>query len=115
VQRVEVVSLQRGREIPDGLEPRLVKNLGCSDVVDGTLLAPLRTAVIEGGSMDWNQIQGQWKQLKGKAKIKWGKLTDDEIDVVEGRRDELVGKIQQRYGIAKDQAEREVDDWMKEF
>jgi uncharacterized protein YjbJ (UPF0337 family) len=65
--------------------------------------------------MDWNQIQGQWKQLKGKAKIKWGKLTDDEIDVVEGRRDELVGKIQQRYGIAKDQAERQVDDWIKEF
>lgn len=65
--------------------------------------------------MDWNQIQGQWKQLKGKAKIKWGKLTDDEIDVIEGRRDELVGKIQQRYGIAKDQAEREVDDWMREF
>jgi uncharacterized protein YjbJ (UPF0337 family) len=65
--------------------------------------------------MDWNQIQGQWKQLKGKAKMKWGKLTDDEIDVVEGRRDELVGKIQQRYGIARDQAQREVDDWMKEF
>ena len=43
------------------------------------------------------------------------KLTDDEIDVVEGRRDELVGKIQQRYGIAKDQAERQVDDWIKEF
>jgi uncharacterized protein YjbJ (UPF0337 family) len=65
--------------------------------------------------MDWNQIQWQWKQLKGKAKTKWGKLTDDEIDVVEGRRDDLVGKIQQRYVIAKEQAEREVDDWMREF
>ena len=65
--------------------------------------------------MNWDRIEGNWKQLKGKAKIKWGKLTDDEIDVVEGRRDELVGKIQQRYGIAKDQAERQVDDWIKEF
>jgi uncharacterized protein YjbJ (UPF0337 family) len=69
----------------------------------------------EEARMDWNQIQGQWKQVKGKAKAKWGKLTDDEIDIVEGRRDELVGKIQQRYGIAKDQAEKEVDDWMREF
>jgi uncharacterized protein YjbJ (UPF0337 family) len=65
--------------------------------------------------MNWNQIAGQWKQVKGKAKTRWGKLTDDEIDVIEGKRDQLVGKIQQRYGIAKDQAEREVDDWMKEF
>jgi uncharacterized protein YjbJ (UPF0337 family) len=69
----------------------------------------------EAQTMNWNQIEGQWKQVKGKAKAKWGKLTDDEIDVIEGKRDQLVGKIQQRYGIAKDQAEREVDDWMKEF
>jgi uncharacterized protein YjbJ (UPF0337 family) len=65
--------------------------------------------------MDWNQISGQWKQVKGRAKVKWGKLTDDEIDVVEGKRDQLVGKVQQRYGIAKDQAEREVDDWMRDL
>ena len=51
--------------------------------------------------MDWNQIQGQWKQLKGKAKIEWGKLTDDEIDVIEGRREELVGKIQQLTALQK--------------
>lgn len=65
--------------------------------------------------MDWNQVQGSWKQFKGKAKIKWGKLTDDEIDVIEGKREQLVGKIQQRYGVSKDKAEKEVDDWIKEF
>jgi len=65
--------------------------------------------------MNWDQVSGQWKQIKGRAKVKWGKLTDDELDVVEGKRDQLVGKIQERYGIAKDKAEKEVDDWMKEF
>lgn len=65
--------------------------------------------------MDWNQVQGQWKQIKGKAKVKWGKLTDDEIDVIEGRRDQLIGKIQQRYGVKKEEAERQVDDWLREF
>jgi uncharacterized protein YjbJ (UPF0337 family) len=65
--------------------------------------------------MNWDQVSGQWKQIKGKAKVKWGRLTDDELDVVEGKRDQLVGKIQERYGIAKDKAEKEVDDWMKEF
>ena len=65
--------------------------------------------------MNWDQIAGQWKQIKGKAKTKWGKLTDDEIDVIEGKRDQLVGKIQQRYGIDKDKAEKEVDEWTREF
>ncbi len=65
--------------------------------------------------MNWDQVSGQWKQIKGRAKVKWGRLTDDELDIVEGKRDQLVGKIQERYGIAKDKAEKEVDDWMKEF
>jgi uncharacterized protein YjbJ (UPF0337 family) len=65
--------------------------------------------------MNWDQISGQWKQVKGKAKEKWGKLTDDEIDVIEGKRDQLVGKIQERYGVAKDQAEKDVDNWAKHF
>jgi uncharacterized protein YjbJ (UPF0337 family) len=56
--------------------------------------------------MDWN-----WKQVKGKVKEKWGKLTDDELDKMNGRRDQLEGKIQERYGIAKDQAKKDVDDW----
>lgn len=65
--------------------------------------------------MNWDQVSGQWKQYKGKAKEKWGKLTDDEIDVVQGHRDQLVGKIQQKYGIGKEEAERQVDDWAKGF
>ena len=63
--------------------------------------------------MNWDTISGQWKQLKGKAKEKWGKLTDDELDVVGGKRDQLIGKIQERYGMQKDQAEKEVDQWIK--
>ena len=53
--------------------------------------------------MDWNRVEGNWKQVKGKVKEKWGKLTDDDLDVVAGKRDQLEGKIQERYGIAKDQ------------
>ncbi|HSN57812.1 MAG TPA: CsbD family protein [Candidatus Sulfomarinibacteraceae bacterium] len=61
--------------------------------------------------MNWDQIEGKWKQLKGEAKRQWGKLTDDDLDVIEGNRDKLVGKIQERYGVAKDEAERRVDRW----
>jgi uncharacterized protein YjbJ (UPF0337 family) len=61
--------------------------------------------------MNWDQVQGKWKQVKGDAKTRWGKLTDDDLDVAGGQRDQLVGRIQERYGIAKDQAQKEVDDW----
>ncbi|EKZ6362235.1 TPA: CsbD family protein [Klebsiella aerogenes] len=61
--------------------------------------------------MNKDEISGSWKQLKGKAKEQWGKLTDDDMTVIEGKRDQLVGKIQERYGYAKDQAEKEVSDW----
>jgi len=63
--------------------------------------------------MNWDRIEGNWKQFSGKAQQQWGKLTNDDLDVVEGRRQELVGKIQERYGIGKDEAERQVDTWMK--
>jgi len=65
--------------------------------------------------MDWNQIEGNWKQFKGKAKQQWGKLTDDQFDVIAGKRDQLVGKIQEAYGIAKDEAERQVNEWEARF
>ena len=61
--------------------------------------------------MAWDRVQGNWNQFRGKAKEQWGKLTDDELDIVEGRRDILAGKIQKAYGVAKDEAERQVDAW----
>jgi uncharacterized protein YjbJ (UPF0337 family) len=61
--------------------------------------------------MDWNRVEGYWKQAKGKVKEKWGKLTDDDLTTINGRRDQLEGKIQERYGLAKDQVKRDVDDW----
>jgi uncharacterized protein YjbJ (UPF0337 family) len=61
--------------------------------------------------MDWNSVEGNWKRLKGKAKEQWGKLTDDELNVINGRRDQLEGKIQERHGNAKDQTRKNIDDW----
>jgi uncharacterized protein YjbJ (UPF0337 family) len=61
--------------------------------------------------MNWDRIGGDWKQFKGSVKEQWGKLTDDDLTRVEGKRDQLVGRIQNRYGIAKDEAERQVKDW----
>ena len=61
--------------------------------------------------MNWDQAEGKWKQMKGSVKQKWGKLTDDDLDVIAGSRDKLVGRIQERYGIAKDAAEQEVNSW----
>jgi uncharacterized protein YjbJ (UPF0337 family) len=63
--------------------------------------------------MNWDQIKGSWKQLTGKFKEKWGKLTDDDLTVLAGKRDQLVGKLQQHYGYEKAQAERELDEFAK--
>ena len=60
--------------------------------------------------MNADQIQGKWKQLKGSLKERWGKLTDQDLDVIAGERDQLIGTIQERYGIAKEEAQKQVDD-----
>ena len=65
----------------------------------------------EGVRMNWDQAKGQWNQLKGSVRKQWGKLTDDDLDVIAGERERLVGKIQERYGIAKEDAERQVAGW----
>ncbi len=59
----------------------------------------------------WDQIAGAWKQVRGQARQQWGKLTDDDLEQVKGKRDELAGRIQQRYGVTKEEANRQIDDW----
>ena len=61
--------------------------------------------------MNWDQIEGKWKQFKGSAKQNWGKLTDDDLDYISGSRDKLIGKIQERYGMQKEDAQKRVDQW----
>ncbi|MDX1819691.1 MAG: CsbD family protein [Paracoccaceae bacterium] len=61
--------------------------------------------------MNWDILEGKWKQFTGSAKENWGKLTDDDLDQAAGKRDQLVGKIQEKYGIARDEAEKQVDEW----
>ena len=63
------------------------------------------------GSGTWDRIAGNWKQFKGDIRTKWGDLTDDEIEMAAGQRDKFVGIVQERYGIAKDEAERQVSEW----
>jgi uncharacterized protein YjbJ (UPF0337 family) len=64
--------------------------------------------------MNWEQIQGNWKQVTGKAKENWGRLTDDDLDVVAGRRGQLAGLIEQRYGVAKEEAEKQLAAWERQ-
>jgi uncharacterized protein YjbJ (UPF0337 family) len=61
--------------------------------------------------MNWDRVEGNWKQFKGKVKEKWGDLTDDDLNVIDVKKDQLAGKLQERYGYAKDKAEREVDEF----
>ena len=63
--------------------------------------------------MNWDRIEGNGKQFKGKFQQQWGKLTDDDLDVIQGNQTELAGRLQKRYGYAKDEAERQIDSWMK--
>jgi uncharacterized protein YjbJ (UPF0337 family) len=64
-------------------------------------------------AMNWDRIEGNWKQFKGKAKEQWGKLTDNQLEVIAGKRDSLVGSIQVAYGITKDQSEKQLAEWQE--
>ncbi|MEX2113410.1 MAG: CsbD family protein [Pirellulales bacterium] len=61
--------------------------------------------------MNWDQIKGKWKEVKGQAQQKWGKLTNDDLDVIDGKREELIGRVQNRYGMAKEEVEKQVSEF----
>ena len=63
--------------------------------------------------MNWDQVEGKWKQLKGDVRKQWGKLTDDDLEYMAGSRDKFVGRLQERYGVAREEAQKQADDWMK--
>lgn len=63
--------------------------------------------------MNWDQVEGKWKQVKGSAKQQWAKLTDDDLTYMGGKKDEMIGRIQERYGITREQAQKEADDWVR--
>lgn len=63
----------------------------------------------------WDQLAGQWKQFRGSVREAWGKLTEDDLEVIKGNRDQLEGRIQERYGIAKEEAASQVDEWVETF
>jgi uncharacterized protein YjbJ (UPF0337 family) len=62
--------------------------------------------------MNWDQVQGNWKEFKGKVQQQWGSLTDDDLDKIDGRQTELSGILQKRYGKSREEADRMIDDWM---
>jgi uncharacterized protein YjbJ (UPF0337 family) len=62
--------------------------------------------------MNWDQVQGNWKQVKGQVQKKWGELSNDDLDVIKGERSKLAGRLQERYGIAKEKANEEIDRWL---
>ena len=65
--------------------------------------------------MNWDQVEGKWKDLKGRFREKFGKLTDDDLETIAGKKDQLVGRLQQRYGYGKEEAEREADEAVRNF
>lgn len=88
----------------------------------GNQTAELRRLISDGGfhnfreiTMNWNQIEGHWHQRAGQVKVHWAKLSDDDLKSVAGKKEQLVGKIQEHYGILRDEAERQIDEWIARF
>ena len=98
------------------------KSLINNDICGGTpvatdVVSPDRYPGIANGeiSMNWDRVEGNWKQFKGKVKEQWGRLTDDDLDVIDGKKDQLAGKIQESYGVSKDEANSQIDRWARDW
>ena len=88
------------------------ESLAGSQMLETLRDSPLICSVIGGEQkMDWNRVEGNWKQVRGKIKEEWGKLTDDDLDAIAGKQKQPEGKLQQRYGYHKDQVRKEMNDW----
>jgi uncharacterized protein YjbJ (UPF0337 family) len=98
--------------------PAVSGDPGIPPIATGRNDEPVRAAVdlFQGeANMNWDTVGGQWKQAKGKVREQWGKLTDDDMDVIAGKRDQLIGRIQERYGITRDEAERQVREFSDRY
>jgi uncharacterized protein YjbJ (UPF0337 family) len=103
-ERLGSMNATMGPQQPGERDHATARNLSAS-----AALAHSRTRRIS--AMDWNRVEGNWKEVKGKVKEKWAKLTDDDLTAINGQRDQLEGRLQKRYGYAKDQARKDVDTW----
>jgi uncharacterized protein YjbJ (UPF0337 family) len=94
--------------------PGFFRNLRGSDTFSGRAIIPLRCFIERKEcKMNWNQVEGNWEQFKGSVQKNWGKLTGDDLDVIKGNRKQLAGKLQERYGTAQEEAERDIDTWLR--
>jgi uncharacterized protein YjbJ (UPF0337 family) len=91
----------------------LLWHAGCTSQHVARNRAHLFIDLDEEFEMNWDRLEGNWKQMTGKVKQQWGRLTDDTLAQINGQRDELVGKIQEAYGISRDEADRQVKEWEK--
>jgi uncharacterized protein YjbJ (UPF0337 family) len=105
------IACRHAKEICHARRPATGNRI-CTATLSGHLRKARKSTHPEERQMNWDRVEGNWKQLTGKVKEQWGKLTEDDITVINGKQDQLVGRIQERYGIAKDEAQKQVDGWI---
>ena len=82
---------------------------------DGAVRCSKTHQPVEASTMNWDTIEGNWKVYSGRVKERWGKLTDDDLDVIQGKRDQLEGRLQKAYGLAREDARREVEEFAEKL